>query len=229
MNTKYNILSFCLERTSRFSAEAIRESNNFYFILPWFLWPFYLVDHRIEKNVGDKINIIISNLENLSSNVKETIREVARLASETKDLGGKVTQLTLRVDNMSAGLGKGIECLSAEWLKFIFKKRGINDAEVLTGFKFKDPEALSQGGEFDMDVYCKSPLAIMECTSFLKRTEIPKLKKFARAKRILEEREGLPCEAFFVTYGMDPKIRAEAYGILERSGIIYIDALSELK
>lgn len=62
-----------------------------------------------------------------------------------------MTQLTLRLENMSAGLGKGIECLSAEWLKFILKNRGINDAEVITGFKFKDPEALSPGGESDMD------------------------------------------------------------------------------
>lgn len=38
----------------------------------------------------------------------------------------------------------------------------------------------------------------------------------------------MPCEAFFVTYGMDPKIRAEAYGILESNNICVLDALIDL-
>ena len=119
-----------------------------------------------------------------------------------------------------AGLGTSMEMTSSIWLKKLLMARGYADVKVTRNYVYFDKES----NEFEeIDVISFSPLYILECTGFLKATEIRKLKRLVETKISAENHLGTKCEGlFFVAYGIHDSIKEEAKKIMDDNGITYI-------
>ena len=60
---------------------------------------------------------------------------------------------------------------------------------------------------FEVDVFSEDPLLLCECTTFLKADEISKVEKLLKIKSYFENQTKQVKYIYFITYGIDEKIR----------------------
>ena len=119
---------------------------------------------------------------------------------------------------LRAGLGFAIEKVSLAVLKRILIERGHKSPLLIQNFKFNNGQR-----EVEVDVYCESPRAILQCTSFLGANELKKVENFVNTKAFLEKESGQVFEAFFLCYGIHSSLEKRVKEILDANRIILID------
>lgn len=99
-------------------------------------------------------------------------------------------RISAKFADLRAGMDEGLEKLCAKWLQHYLESSDPN-AEVLDRYRFVAPN----GKEKEIGVICMEPLIILEYTSFLKESEMNKIKNLVVVKELLEQKLERQCKA----------------------------------
>lgn len=104
-------------------------------------------------------------------------------------------------------------------------KQLTSASNLIQGYKLLDAtKTLNPPHNYvELDIFqFQDPTIVAECTSFLKRTEIPKVEKFAKIVNHIRATTNEPVQAFFICLAANEAAEKEAKMICTQSDITFI-------
>jgi hypothetical protein len=193
-----------------------------------------------------KIDGVRAELEVLRGDVSELRTDVSELRTDVSELREGVSELRTdvselwashnaakdfylqRLSEISKGLGMGFEGFNAAWLQRVLAARGHTHAKVERRVTVPDPShsVHAMSSQVEVDLYCRSPLVIVEATTFLGRKELGKLEAFARTGDLVSSIEGKRPEMLFCTYAVHRAIRSRVASFCTENSIALITSIT---
>ena len=120
-------------------------------------------------------------------------------------------------------LGRSFEAYNIAALRILQEHEGLNVDSFICSKVFPDPNGIinPKNKEFEVDIFCESPLVIGEVTTSLLENEMEKVTKFVKIVNLLEQIHGKErgSLAYFFAFEIHPNIKDAVVTILKDSNI----------
>lgn len=164
---------------------------------------------QIARLFEDQSRNIDAQLSLLNAQAIQIHMELHRL----KNILGQVT----------SGLGIQFEKYNKVWLEHFLRSRNIKPDAIIHGHR--EPN-IGPWSEVEIDLFCRKPALLMECTSFLNKNEFDKVVKIGRIRDALSQRYGTSFTAYLATLSIHKRIRADVIKYCQKHTIELITKFS---
>ena len=137
---------------------------------------------------------------------------------------GQSKRILKMLTSFTAAFGKGFEAFSAMTLKVLEDNNGLTEKSLVRSKVFADPNGEINPGnyEFEVDLYCRSPLLVGECTVYVEEDELSKVEKFVKIVEKIHCLHGEKPLAYFFAFGVHEAIEANVTEVLKEAGVKFI-------
>jgi len=160
----------------------------------------------LQKNMAQLQEMLHIHHKKVESRLDSMTLRMARIYGESQELKRMMAHVT-------AGLGLKFERFNRAWLQHFLQAQGVITAQtedspsrVIQGHRERN---LGPWTEVEIDLFCRDPALLVECTSFLRRQEMGKVERVARIRDLVSERYGTPFKAYFIALAVHARIRPE--------------------
>ncbi|KAJ3039982.1 hypothetical protein HDV00_011537 [Rhizophlyctis rosea] len=152
------------------------------------------------------------------ANTERKLKNLSRkFEGSFQELSAPIRGLQMQMERMGGG---GLVDVCANWLWDVFKAAHIPHQPIARKVHFTDPTGWESGKDMEVDIYCSSPLSLVEFTVYLDEDELAKLETFSRVVELVEKIEGRKADyKYFVALGMDREIEEAAKRVAAASGV----------
>jgi hypothetical protein len=179
--------------------------------------------NAVDKTVKTEIATVKTDIATVKTEIATVKTDIAGVEER---LTKNINTLKTSIGALSDGLGITFEKMSATYIQDVMMARGIQlNSKIHHRYFHPDPSnsVNKVQKEFEIDLFCSDPLIMAECTTFLRKNELPKLQKFIGACHYVEKWHGTKPTAMFFVFGMNESIRSDVEALCQKNNIQLVE------